>query len=104
MDFHNINLKLFFFNFYNLFNKKIVKTIIFSYIRILFLLNLIVKIINKKKDMKKLSLKTAKKVLSRNEMKAITGGYQDWSQCWLWCPSQRGYCEWFNNQWMCRVG
>jgi len=58
--------------------------------------------------MKKLSLKTAKNVLSRDEMKKISGGGRefsmDWNQCWLWCPSQGGYCEYFNKGYMCRVG
>ncbi|MBZ4042603.1 TIGR04149 family rSAM-modified RiPP [Flavobacterium hibisci] len=55
--------------------------------------------------MKKLSLKTAKNVLSRKEMKAISGGYgQDINQCWLWCKSAGGWCEYYYGEYKCRVG
>ncbi len=55
--------------------------------------------------MKKLSLKTAEKVLSRAEMKTISGsGPTGWNECWLWCPSQGGYCEYYYGSYECRVG
>ncbi len=63
--------------------------------------------------MKKISLKTVKNLLSREEMKTITGGYETpgggggcetLGLCALWCPSQGGFCEYYYGCYKCRVG